>query len=232
MEERRRHKRFSVGIREIGGKMVLAEYVKILNISIGGVAFKADRRLNMGHEYTLKILGKGKELTVKGIVVRSLLSESVGDARGNVVPIYTAGMKFTDVTDEKLRDVAAFIENHLGDIDKQVDLFSSSGRRLYVRVRMENLEKSILKFSESYRVKDISLGGMRIESEYSLEIESTLPLELVLGEDKAFRFSGRVVSCNQVRDKDPEQYEVGIEFLDMSEEEKTELTEFLNSLEK
>ena len=120
-------------------------------------------------------MGKGKELSVKGIVMRSLLSESVGDSRGNVVPIYTAGMKFTDVSEEKLHEIAAFIEDHLGDIDKQVDLFSASGRRLFVRVRMENLEKSILKFRK-FRVKNLSLGGMRIESEYSLEIESTLPL--------------------------------------------------------
>ena len=50
MEERRRHKRFSVDILEISGKMVLARYVKILDISIGGVSFKADRRLHIGHE--------------------------------------------------------------------------------------------------------------------------------------------------------------------------------------
>lgn len=230
MEERRRHKRFSVDILEISGKMVLARYVKILDISIGGVSFKADRRLHIGHEYTLKILGKGKELSVKGIVMRSLLSESVGDSRGNVVPIYTAGMQFTDVSEEKLQEIAAFIEDHLGDIDKQVDLFSASGRRLFVRVRMENLEKSILKFSESYRVKNLSLGGMRIESEYALEIESTLPLDLVFGEDKSFQFSGRVVSCSQVKDEETGRYEVGIEFLDMSEKDKELLNEFINSL--
>lgn len=86
MEERRRHKRFSVDILEISGKMVLARYVKILDISIGGVSFKADRRLHIGHEYTLKILGKGKELSVKGIVMRSLLSESVGDSRRQCCP--------------------------------------------------------------------------------------------------------------------------------------------------
>ncbi len=55
MKEKRRYKRFSVDSAEMDGNMVFAHAVKIINISIGGVALKADRKLNVGCEYTLKI---------------------------------------------------------------------------------------------------------------------------------------------------------------------------------
>ena len=82
MEEKRRDKRFSVNIMEINGKMVLATYVEILDISIGGVSFKANRRLNMGSEYSLRMESGDTELTVRGIIVRATLSESLKDSRG------------------------------------------------------------------------------------------------------------------------------------------------------
>ena len=89
MEEKRRDKRFSVDIMDINGKMVLATYVKILDISIGGVSFKANRRLNMGSEYSLKMESRGGELTVKGIIVRSTLSESIKDSTGAILSRFT-----------------------------------------------------------------------------------------------------------------------------------------------
>ena len=113
MTESRRYNRFPVDILEISGKMVLATYVKVFDISVGGVAFKADRRLNMGSEYTLKMESQGKELLVKGVIVRSSLSESLKDSRGNIVPIYSAGMKFSDTSEQKLKEIEAFIGNNL-----------------------------------------------------------------------------------------------------------------------
>jgi hypothetical protein len=42
---------------------------------------------------------------------------------------------------------------------------------------------------------------------------------------------GRVASYHLVKDKDVERYDVGIEFLDMSEQDKTVLNEFVRLLE-
>jgi hypothetical protein len=230
MGERRRFRRFSVDIMDMNGRMVLATYVKILDISLGGVSFKADRRLNIGGEYSLKIEGKGMELTVKGIVVRSSLSESTKDSRGNVVPIYMAGMQFTDVAVEKLKEVAEFIKSNLREADKKVDLFSPSGRRLYVRVYLETAEKSLLKFYESYKIKNLSLGGMLIETECALEIEITLPLQIFLTEDKSIALTGRIISCVRTAEREHERYNVGIEFLDIPEKDRETLQEFIRVL--
>ena len=232
MDEKRRYKRFSVDIMEINGKMVLASYVKILDISIGGVSFKANRRLNMGSEYSLKMENKRRELTVKGIIVRSTLSESIEDSRGNIVPVYSVGMQFTDTSEEKIKEIEAFILNNMKDADKHVDLYSPSGRRLYVRVFIENPEQSVLKVDENYKVKNICIGGMMIESEHALELESVVPLEIYFVEDNSLKVTGRVVSCIMITDREPMHYNIGMEFIEMPEKDGVILLEFIRSLDK
>jgi hypothetical protein len=216
---------------EISGKMVLATYVKILDISIGGVSFKADRRLNIGREYTLKIEGKGKALTVKGTIVRAMLTESMKDSRGNIVPVYTAGMKFAEVEEQKVKEIAVFIENNLRNVNKDADIYSSSGRRQYLRVYIESPERSLLKFHESYRVKNIGLGGMLIESEFPQEIATVLPLEIFFNEDQSMKLSGKVVSCSPAQGKESACYDIGMDFINMPEKTRKTLQEFIFSLD-
>ena len=193
MQNRRQHKRYRTDVMEINGKMVLAKSVKLLDISVGGVCFQTEKRLNVGGEYTLKMEGKGRVLTVKGFIVWAILSGSLADSGGNIIPIYKAGMKFIDISDEKINEIVNFIEDHKKDVDKQVDLYNPSGNRLYVRICIEDPEKAILNYHGSYKVKNISLGGMLIESEHLLEIESKLPMEMILNEEASIKFLGRII---------------------------------------
>jgi hypothetical protein len=235
MDNRRQYERFSVDILEINGKMMFAKEVKILDISLGGVSLKADKRLNLGNEYTLKIEGKGKTLSIKGVVVWSWLSESREDDRGNLIPIYTAGMKFTDISDESLRAVGDFLDENRLDTDRDIDKFSPNGLRLYVRISIEEPQKAILNIDGSYKVRKISLGGMLVESEHLLEIETKIPMEITLAEDRSIKVFGRIASCLLSQDEENEHYEIGVEFLDMSDKDRTTLQEFiglLNSMDK
>ncbi len=232
MKEKRRYKRFSVDIMEINGKMVLATYVKILDISIGGVLFKANRRLNMGSEYSLKIKSGDGELVVKGTIVRSSLSKSIKDNRGNIIPVYAAGMQFRDISEEKVKEIEAFLLNNMKDAYKQVDLYSPDGHRLYVRMLIRTPEQSVLKVDEYYKVKYISFGGMLIESEHALELESAVPMEIYFVEDKSVKVTGRVVSCIMITDHEPLHYNIGLEFIEMPEKDRDILLEFMRSLDK
>jgi c-di-GMP-binding flagellar brake protein YcgR len=112
MQERRQHKRLALDQEvEIRGKIALANYVRVLNMSTGGISFEADKRLNIDREYTLEIVCSRHVLHVKGIVVWSLISESKRDNKGNVIPIYRAGMKFTNVSGDQTEE---FI-NHIAE---------------------------------------------------------------------------------------------------------------------
>jgi hypothetical protein len=231
MHNKRRYKRFVVDIMEINTRLTFARNVKILNISVGGVSLRADKQLNIGSNYTLRIEGKGKKLLIKGVVVWCLLSESLTDPSGNVVPLYKAGIKFADIGKEKSGEIADFIKAHMQEMSKQIDVAAMKGTRVHLRFLIDDPERAMLDFCEQCGVKKIGLGGMLIESEYPLVIENTYPMEIVIAEDRTIRFTGRVASCIPVKKGDREWYDLGIEFLDLSERNKVILHEFIRLLD-
>jgi c-di-GMP-binding flagellar brake protein YcgR len=230
MPERRRHERFIVGILEITGTMTFARDVKIHDISVGGVAVTVDKRLDLGGEYTLKIEGKGRALSLRGVVVWSLLSESLMDAHGNVVPVYKAGLKFTDLSQEQVSEIESFIEDHKRELGRELDLTRVGGTRLHVRFKIEHPEKAVLNFYENYKVKKIGLGGMLIESKHELDIDDTFPMEIMLADEKSMKFIGRIASCLPKERGKEARYDIGVEFLDISERNKGILREFIRLL--
>ncbi|MEW6570682.1 MAG: PilZ domain-containing protein [Nitrospirota bacterium] len=231
MNPARRFKRYKVDVMEINGRMVLAKYVRILNISIGGVALHTDKKLNMGIHYKLTIEGRGRTLKVIGMVVWSQLTESRKDLLGNVIPIYTSGMKFLDLSDEKISEIAAFIEEHGKEREKKAEIYKSSGARLYVRFNIIEPEKATLHFYESYRIKELSLSGMLAECDQALEIDNKIQMEIFLSEDKHINLLGRVVSFRTSAGKEAEMHDMGIEFIDMSEEDREKLKAFIHLLQ-
>jgi c-di-GMP-binding flagellar brake protein YcgR len=230
MQNRRRYKRYKTDVMEMSGKVVLAKSLKILDISIDGICLKTEKRLNIGGDYTLKMEGKKKTLTVKGTVAWALLSENSVGSNGDIIPVYKAGMKFIDVSKEKINEIVNFIEEHRRDIDKLINLYSLSGRRLYVRIAIEDPEKAILNYEGSYRVKGLSLGGMLIGSKHPLEIESKFPMKVkTLTENSYMEFLGRVASCLLINDI--EHYDIGIEFIEMSQKDRQILVELIRVLD-
>ena len=110
MLEKRQHKRFVLDLIEVNGRLSLTDKVEIIDISFGGVALKADRRLNIGKEYLFTLRDKGNQLVVKGTVVRCKLSGIEEKYNGERAVIYTAGMRFEEGSAEKVAD---FIRNSI-----------------------------------------------------------------------------------------------------------------------
>jgi hypothetical protein len=119
VRDMRQHNRYQTDETEIHVKMGFADEVQIQNISLGGIAVKADRRMNIGKEYLLKLAGKESSITTKGIVVWALLSESKADSKGDIIPIYSYGLKFTSDTNEQINSFIASIEEYKKEVDKQ-----------------------------------------------------------------------------------------------------------------
>ncbi len=231
MPERRRHKRFIVDILEVTGKMTFARNVKIHDISVGGIAVTVDKRPNLGSEYALKIEGKGKVLSLRGAVVWSLLSESLIDAHGNVVPLYKAGLKFLGLSEGQVSEIESFMEDHERELRKELDVTKIGGTRLHVRFKIEHPEKAVLNFYENYILKKIGLGGMLIESGQALDIDDTFPMEMMLTNDQSMKFVGRIASCLRREHGKEAHYDIGVEFLDISERNKKILHEFIRLLD-
>jgi hypothetical protein len=224
-KNKRRHKRFKLDLIEISGKMSLTDKVEIINISIGGVALKADRRLNIGKEYLIKLGEKGKSIDVKGVIVRSELSGIEQKANGDQALIYTAGMMFKNGQEGKIADFLSLIEQN---IKKEVPV--TVDRRIDVRFQIMTPQEKVLHYPAEFVVKEISLGGMRIHTTQTLDIETRIPMDLALGADKSITFIGRVASFRKLDDKGQMHYEIGVEFTDVKDNDRTMLKTFIDYL--
>lgn len=218
MTNRRRHPRFVV--ENLFGKMVFASQVEILNMSLSGVAVKVDRRLNIGTDYALKLELQDKTCQVKGTVVWSMLSD-IRKAGSEDVSFYTAGIRFADSLTPSLAAILDFIQENKVVPEQRV-----TGMRFHIQAP----GKAILDYPEGYRVKVISRSGMLIETEHDVDIEGVLPMEVNLPEGPSLSFEGRVVSSEESLEGDVRRFELGIEFLNMSLQDRTRLGKYIDSL--
>jgi hypothetical protein len=108
--ERRRHKRCNVEHMGVACDMPSANRVKVMNISSGGALVMADRVINIGKDYALKIGYKDKSIFVKATAVWALLADSVKEANGDIIPLYIAGMHFVDVIKGEMPEIINLLE--------------------------------------------------------------------------------------------------------------------------
>lgn len=221
MSDNRRFKRFTLNDLEVNGKMVSATEIKVVDISISGISLTANRRLNIGSEYPLKLIGK-TAVSLRGIVVWCSLIETRKISDLGMMPIYSAGLQFKNMSAEKTTELLTFIEDH-----KVEEVRVIGGPRLNVRFHINDPKRAIFNFSASYKVKTICLGGMFLECVQDLEIESRIPMELLIHNDKPVKFVGRVASC-QVIDSNQKQYMIGIEFLNLTAKDMEVLASFID----
>ena len=218
---KRHHPRFIV--EGVQGRMVFASQVEVLNLSLGGVAIKADRRLNIGGEYTLKLVLSGESVEIKGVVVWSVMSgmHTAGDS--DTVPEYSAGLRFKDIFTERLLRLMAFIDRH-----KVFEEHRVGG----LRFRIDAPGKALLDSPEEYRVRLISRSGMLIETPHALELDRVYPMVIAPPGAEAIHFEGRVASAVEVDTESPAFYEFGIEFLALPADDDARLQAFIELLAK
>lgn len=219
-EERRRHKRYIV--EGVHGSVRYPSDVNIVDISIDGAAIETTKRIEVNREYPLKIKYKGATLNLRGRVVWSVLSRSEKTDSGDVIPVYKAGMKFTNIMDEKTNMLLKFIEeNKIKTFERRV-----TG----VRFKISTPEKIMIEYPYRYDVKKISLSGMLVETEYPLDLNSHHNLELILN-GNTLNIVGRVAYCVESDSANATKYNIGIEFVEMSDNDRELLKGFLNTLE-
>jgi len=220
----RRHKRFRLGPRELNGQMTFASGVSILDIGMGGVSVTADKRLNIGGRYTLKLEVNKKILSVTCEVAWARLSGTKRSAAGEAVPLYTAGMKFIDLSPQNASDLRSFVQT----ISDQ-EVAREDDRRGHARVPFGATGLALLNFPADYKARTISLSGMLIESGEAVESESKVPMVLSLHDGRRIDFLGRIVSC-QPDDDAAGRYHIGIEFIELTDGARNALSAFIACL--
>jgi hypothetical protein len=230
MKDRRLNLRFTADILDMHGKSSYANNVRILDMSVSGIALKTLRNLEAGSECILQIKAEEKTLTTRAVVIWSSPGGNIKTLKGNSLPIYKIGMKFADVSDDKLKEITDFIEKHKRAEDKQTDLFTISGLRVYIRFQIEAPEKTVLVSLRNHKIRNLSLGGMLMESSDPLDVGRKLSLEIIRSKDKSIKVLGEVVSCRAAQDT-RQGYNIGIEFLEMPDKDREMLRELICLLE-
>jgi hypothetical protein len=223
MAEKRKYQRYVVEGMGIFAKTLLNTEVEILDISINGGSVRGTKRFTIGGEYTFKFEHRDKTISTKGIIVWESLTDSEKLAKGETIPIYTAGITFRDVLTDKGKQLKEFIAEKMQEI-KEIRL---SG----VRIKVHPPEKARLCSLETCVVKEISLGGMRVETEREPSVEELFTLELLLPEHgDSIHCKGRVAFYHETSGETAKRYTAGVEFLEIIDEGRLSLMRFVDSL--
>ncbi len=227
MRQMRKHKRFKLDVIDLNSKISLVGSVEIIDISLGGVAFKADRKLNIGKECLMMLGYEGKPINVKGVVVRSELSGIEERAEGVQVTIYSVGILFNEASVGKVKDFLASIENHRKTpVPEQADWFSC-----FIRFRITTPDEKVLNLPTQFGIKEISLSGVIIQTNHHLNIDSMVLLELSPNDCAPVNFMGKVVSCRKHQHRMHADYDIGVKFLELTDLDKSLLMRFIDCVE-
>lgn len=222
MAEKRTPRRYLVEGMGIYARTMFNTTVEVLELSLNGALIKGARGMLIGCKYNFRIEHADKVIPVDGIVVwEKTINERI--AGEETAPVHTAGIEFVDVRTEKAEQLKGLIADKIHEI---------KDRRLSgVRVRVSPPEKAVLSFMETCEIKDIGLGGMKIEIDREPPVDMMFSLELLL--TKAWSpvyCKGRIAFYQEVPGQLPLKYYAGVEFKDLSDKDRAMLDRFIETL--
>jgi c-di-GMP-binding flagellar brake protein YcgR len=217
--EKRRSKRYEISNVRVS---ILSLYsIEVLNISIDGMAIETEKRLELNRVYTFKFHDGDKILNLRGKVVWALLI-SKEDEEGTIKPVYKAGIRFLDTYTEKAAELTRFIEEkRLKTVERRL-----GGVRF--RIAVQNNIK--VNYPQEYKVKKLSLSGMLIETTVPYDVNSYHDVEMNI-DGNLFTARSRVAYCKKVIDDKLTRFDMGLEFVEMSSENRKILKDFIAKLE-
>jgi c-di-GMP-binding flagellar brake protein YcgR len=187
---------------------------------MSGASLKGRKRFDMGHQYAFRFKHKDRVVSVKGLIVWEKISGIEKTGEGETTPIYTAGISFSDVSAATSSQIREFISDHVNLLRDRM----LSG----IRINMQGV-KGILSSSEMCTVRDISIGGIRIELQNKPSLDEVYHLELILAEDEdPVLCKGRIVFYHEKTERTARGYSAGVEFVNI--ESKTRLERFVDTL--
>ncbi len=219
-KEKRRHKRHNID--GIHGNMLFSSDISIVNISLDGVAVETTKRLNINKDYMLKISYKSKVIKFRGRVVWSILHHTETQKTGEMVPVYRAGLRFMDLRSDTSNLLLNFIdENKIKPVEKRI---------LGVRFKIKQVDDVKIDYPYEYNIKRMSLSGMLVESENLFDVDSHHEMEIFF-DNRILSVVGRIVNCVEYTVDNINKYDIGIEFINMADEDRDFLEDFFNKYE-
>jgi len=204
--------------------MMLTSNVEVLNLSAGGASLRSEGELPEGKEFLITFAERDKKTGIRGMVVKSAFSGTGRGTGGKDAAFYTSNIRFQDGQARQIAHVIGSRERQKDENEPSAD-----DRRRDVRFHMTIPLESVLSHTSRFRVKQMSMSGMLIQSEQPLGINSTIPMDLSLAGGRV-NFIGRVASCRLAETNGKNWHDIGVEFRELTDEGKALLERFLDSL--
>jgi hypothetical protein len=107
-------KRDSIRVRvrdNYRARIVVADDTMIKNISLSGICIKTSKYIAYKESYRVHLIShNNEEIMPKGVVVRSILNDSI-ERNGDTMPVYDVALKFLQLTNREKHFVREMI-NH------------------------------------------------------------------------------------------------------------------------
>lgn len=216
--QKRRYRRYEV--HDLYGSLLYRVEVKVLNLSLIGMAVEATQQLKLGRLHSV-MLGQGDStISVDATVRWCRLVGTRKGASGEPVTIYLAGLTFDGMVTEKAQDVMEFLKEHV---------VLALQKRVIGRFRPKGGAPIELATRVDLEVAKLSLSGMLLKTRMMPALGSTFDVEMALG-GAPFETSCRVAYVNRIGGTDAEpEVEAGVEYVGLGEPQKAVLLQFIAS---
>jgi len=220
MEDKRRHKRHSVSGLE--GDIFNPSEMSVINMNMRGIGVETSKKLEPSGECLIRILCKDTEWDFRGRMVWTLPVKKETRDAGAAVHVYRAGIRFTDLPDEKTECII----RHINDERSAMIERRLAGERFEV----SNPGNFKIYLPSKFVIRNISLSGMLIETEGRVAQNSLCEMRLPLN-GRVLNISGRVVHLsNGVPRTHPHQV-MGLEFVTVADEDRSALAHLIETLD-
>jgi len=200
--EKRRFKRYDV--TGVEGTLVFNLDVRVVDLSLTGMSIEAQSALQAGANYTVSVRRREGRLRFPAVARWCHLMGTEESAKGEIVPVYRAGLDFRDALDESARQLLAFIQEHV-----VVEL----ERRLAGRFTVREGDDIAVGTRGEFEGRTLSLSGMLIETSVVPAVGAVL--EVHVRQPHALTARARVAYVEPTPGEDASAL-LGIEFLELS----------------
>ena len=216
---RRRHKRIALGHLNVQAKTVLSSECKILDMGLKGVCIATTHWLSLNNSYSIKFNLDEKRISNKGTVRWVKLVGNKKEGNLDSMPVYMTGMEFETVLTESGKDIARVLTEFSENGEKRL-----SGHR----VKLKNNGKAVFNVLHEYPIRQISSGGMLVETEHELRLGEIFSWAFNFPEDvNIIRCRGRITSRIESFSTNRKRYHAGVQFVAMEKEDRIKLARFV-----
>lgn len=216
MDGQRRFERFNIDIMNVTGRIVWSHVVNINTITQDTIILSTDARMNLGKKYILHVEHQKSSFRVSGVVTASSIGAATLSPEGETAPLYCTEIRLDNRTGQCREDIQSFM-----------GLLSQETRPGLQELKLWlDIPGETNAITEPYRVKEIGMGGMRIECPSPHEVGCTFRIMLSLPSVSPLRIRAKVVWCLQ----SGASYDTGLSFSRLPETDLLQLEAFVQHL--